>query len=322
MNEQTEEVSRALYFTGPKNIEIREEPIEQGKNTQRIESLLMGISHGTEKNIYLGHIPAGLASDQTLETLTGSMEYPLKYGYMNIGQRVNKDMVFAFYPHQDIFYAPSSALVPLPSDLSAENAVFLANIETAVAIAQDSSIVYGETAAVFGLGIVGLITAYLLLCSGAKEVIGIEPLELRRKMGEELGIKTCHPTDLGKKTVVDIAVNLSGSSKALQQAIDITAMEGTIVESSWYGSREVLLNLGNTFHWKRQRIISSQVSHISGSLLPRWNKNRRMNTAIDVCKQLQPARFITHTFPLSKGQEAFDLIVDKPEECLQVVLHP
>jgi NADPH:quinone reductase-like Zn-dependent oxidoreductase len=71
-------------------------------------------------------------------------------------------LVFAFQPHSSHFLATPQELLPLPEGLPAEDAVFLPNMETAVNFVMDGNPRIGERAAVFGQGIVGLLTTALL----------------------------------------------------------------------------------------------------------------------------------------------------------------
>jgi threonine dehydrogenase-like Zn-dependent dehydrogenase len=63
----------------------------------------------------------------------------------------------------------------------------------------------------------------------------------------------------------DLVVHASASSAGLQRGLELLAPEGTVVELSWYGEREVTLALGGSFHSGRLTIRSSQV----GTVAPR-----------------------------------------------------
>jgi hypothetical protein len=55
-----------------------------------------------------------------------------------------------------------------------------------------------------------------------------------------------------------------------------------VIEVSWFGSGEVPLRLGEAFHSRRLRIISSQVGQVSLSHRPRWSRRRRLAAALDL----------------------------------------
>jgi threonine dehydrogenase-like Zn-dependent dehydrogenase len=60
--------------------------------------------------------------------------------------------VFAFHPHASHFTAAPESLLPLPDDISIDDAVFLANMETAVNLLMDGRPLVGERVAVSGFG--------------------------------------------------------------------------------------------------------------------------------------------------------------------------
>jgi threonine dehydrogenase-like Zn-dependent dehydrogenase len=64
----------------------------------------------------------------------------------------------------------------------------------------------------------------------------------------------------------DLTFELSGNPLALNNAIALTRFSGRIVIGSWYGEKQMDINLGGTFHRSRIKLISSQVSSISPEL--------------------------------------------------------
>jgi hypothetical protein len=49
---------------------------------------------------------------------------------------------------------------------------------------------------------------------------------------------------------------------------------------SWYGSGEVAVPLGEAFHSRRLKMISSQVGKVAPSHRPRWTTKRRLAAAL------------------------------------------
>ncbi len=66
-----------------------------------------------------------------------------------------------------------------------------------------------------------------------------------------------------KSSPIQTAFNTTGSGEVLQKLVDSIERDGTVVEMSWYGKKEVKLNLGGEFHFGRKKILSSQVSTVS-----------------------------------------------------------
>jgi 2-desacetyl-2-hydroxyethyl bacteriochlorophyllide A dehydrogenase len=322
--------ARALYFSAPRKIEIREEEVHAEKDQVLVHSRLIGISHGTEMLAFRGQMPQELEADTALTSLKGTLAYPLKYGYINTGETETGRRVFAFYPHQDIFALDPRQLIELPAALDFADAVFLASMETALSIVHDARPLFGEVILVVGQGVVGLLVAEILVRSGAGRVITVEPYAERRRVSESIGCVALQPGEQLPELIleesggrgVDVAINVSASAAGLQLGIDSLVFDGTVVEASWYGTREVNLKLGSAFHRKRLRLRSSQVSRIDAALAARWDKERRLDVVMDLLKQIQPSRYISHRFALDRAQEAFELLEKHPEQSIQVVLEP
>ncbi|NBC28932.1 MAG: oxidoreductase [Spirochaetes bacterium] len=315
--------AKAVFFVEPGRVEAREIEVEGGDGEVLVESTLCGVSHGTERLFFRGEAPERIP-EEPLESLDSDTVYPVKYGYMNVGVTEDGQRVFAFYPHQDRFFLPPDRLITLPDDLATEDAVLLPSMETAIGIVHDLGPRLGERVLLAGLGMVGLTTAALLRFMRI-EVVAIDGVSERRKAAEDLGCGTLDPQEsrghmnLGE---FDGAINLSGSSEALQLCIEAVAGEATVVEASWYGGKAIDINLGRHFHHGRVTLRSAQVSRVNPALQPRWSKTRRFELAMELAQRLRPGRYITHRFGFSEVQRAFELIDSGDEGVLQVVLDP
>jgi hypothetical protein len=63
-------------------------------------------------------------------------------------------------------------------------------------------------------------------------------------------------------------------------ALTCAGDEAAIVEMSWYGDRPVEIRLGEGFHSRRLRLVSSQVGQVALSRRGRWTHARRLQAAI------------------------------------------
>jgi 2-desacetyl-2-hydroxyethyl bacteriochlorophyllide A dehydrogenase len=185
----------------------------------------------------------------------------------------------------------------------------------------------GETALVFGQGVVGILVALLLKLASAGPVLVVDPLKERRRVALASGADGAFEPKSSKERVteitggrgVDVAVETSGSGAALQSAIDAVATEGTVVVASWYGTKPVTLALGGHFHRERVRLRSSQVGRMNPELAPRWDRARRMDTVLGLLGRLKLRELISHRIPFEEAPEAYMLLDERPEEALQVV---
>jgi len=326
--------SQILYFTAPGKIELRTEATPAPRSGQvLVEAICSAISPGSELLIYRGQFPQDLPVDETISALSGEFAYPLKYGYASVGQVIEagskEDVgwvgrrVFAFQPHASHFLARPEELHPLPSEMEAEAAAFLPNMETAVNFLIDGRPLVGERVIVFGQGIVGLLTTALLARFPLASLTTVDPSPRRRAASLQAGAHTSLPPEalvgLKEEVGADLVYELSGEPAALNQAIEVCGFSGRIVVGSWYGVKPVTLHLGGHFHRARLRLISSQVSTLAPETSGRWSKARRLEVAWGLIPELDPARFITHRFPIERAAEAYALLDQSPEGAIQAL---
>jgi len=304
-----------------------------------IQTQLSAISPGTESLIYRGEFPEEMSIDATIPDLSGTLAYPLKYGYSAVGQviAIGEEVdptwegrnVMAFHPHESHFIADPNLLLPVPEDITLQDAVFLPNMETAVNFVMDGKPLIGENVAVFGQGIVGLLTTSLLATLPLSNLVTLDCHSLRREASKEVGaIVSLSPeeADLQKSLKeylpngADLTYEISGSPAALDQAILATGFAGRIVIGSWYGSKRATVELGGRFHRSRIQLISSQVSSIAPEFNSRWTKKRRFDVAWEMMRQLKPSRFITHRFSINEAARAYQLLDQNPAEVIQIIL--
>ena len=328
-----------LYFTAPGQVEIRPLPIQPpAPGEVLVEALLSAISPGTELLIYRGQFPKGLEVDENIASLGGAFRYPLRYGYAVVGRVIalgegvdagwGGRLVFAFNPHESHFTAPPAQLQLVPDDFTPDEAAFLPNMETALNLVMDGAPLVGERVAVFGQGIVGLLTAALLAQFPLGGLVTFDRCPNRCQASLELGVQACldpaSPEALSRAREIlsgeaDLTYELSGVPQVLDQAIGLTGFDGRVVIGSWYGEKRASLDLGGRFHRSRIRLISSQVSTLAPGLTGRWTKERRFQLAWEMIRRVKPARWITQRYPLDQAAQAYDLLDCRPDECIQVV---
>ncbi|MFC6835381.1 zinc-dependent alcohol dehydrogenase [Halomarina ordinaria] len=328
---------RSLYFTGPSEVAVRERSRPSpGPDELLVESERSAISSGTELLVYRGETEPSMAADETLDALSGTFEYPLRYGYAVVGRVVEAganvadwadERVFAFNPHESHFLADPDEVVRVPSGMSAERAVFLANTEAAVNFVMDGRPMVGERVCVFGQGVVGLLTTGLLAEFPLDALVTVEPHDGRRELSAELGATALDSEGAAREALADehvdgadLTYELSGNPRALDAALDATGYAGRVVVGSWYGTKPVPLSLDGQFHRSHVRLRASQVSRIDPDHEGRWDKSRRFETVRDALDRLEPERFVTHRLPVEHADEAYRLLDDHPEEAVQVLL--
>jgi 2-desacetyl-2-hydroxyethyl bacteriochlorophyllide A dehydrogenase len=333
----------ALYFTGPKSVEVREETVPPIKPEKvLVRSDFSAISSGTELLIYRHLISLGQPLDINIPSLSADFHYPLKYGYsvagtvIATGSQIDPSWlgkkVFVFHPHESLFPASLHELFEIPDGISPLDAVFLPNMESAVNFIMDGHPGLGEKVVVLGQGIVGLLTTRLLSQFPLKSLITLDPLPLRRGLSQESGAQiSFDPNSQGDMNKIksllrdehssgsDLTYELSGNPEGLNQAIELSGFEGRVVVGSWYGSKPVNLRLDETYHRSRIKLISSQVSTIASDFQGRWNKSRRFQTAWQMLEKMRPSQFISRQLPITRAEEAYRTLDQNPGDVIQIV---
>jgi 2-desacetyl-2-hydroxyethyl bacteriochlorophyllide A dehydrogenase len=322
----------SLIFTAPRCTELRAEEIPALDEGQvLVRTISSAISPGTELLLYRGDAPRDMAADSSLAALGGGLAFPLKYGYSCVGAiealgpGVSAEWlgrrVFAFNPHEDCFVASVADLHPIPDDVATDDALFLPNMESAVNFVMDARPWIGERAIVVGQGVVGLLTTALLARMPLASLVGIERLAFRREWCLRMGAqRAIDPADVASiAESADVTFELSGAPAALDVALAATGFAGRVILGSWYGAKPVHVDLGGRFHRSRIRIEASQVSTLAPEFSARWTKERRLDVAWRMLREVRPSRMITLRLPFAQATQGHRMLDERPAENLQVV---
>ena len=278
-------IARGLWTIAPGVAELRSEILPARTPDQVLARMLAsGISRGTERLVLAGRVPESQWGAMRCPLQAGDFPFPVKYGYSAVARitegpaALQGKRVFCLHPHQDIFLAPAAMCVPIPDAVTDSRAVLGANMETALNILWDAQPLPGERALVIGAGVVGLLVAYLLARIPAMAVTIIDPDPTRRAMAEGLGIAFAAPE--AAPTDQELIIHASANPAGLRQALSCAAFEARIIEASWFGDRDVALPLGEAFHSRRLRLISSQVGAVAPAMRGRRSFAERMAQAL------------------------------------------
>jgi threonine dehydrogenase-like Zn-dependent dehydrogenase len=369
---------RELVAVEPRRPVLRDydEP-ELGPRQVRIRSQFASPKHGTELVGYRNEPSANRpydadwgcviprpegAAPQGFPRRLGNMavgvvcEVGAEVGRLRMGQRV-----FGHFPIRETHTVDETAADPLPDGLSPEAVVCLDPAVMAMGM-RDADIRLGDHVAVFGLGAIGLMAVQLARLAGAAQVIGVDPIEQRRKVATDLGADSViDPSDddgdaglairrlsggrglpdvgdtsgasaariLGgyreRETQhgqrgVDVAIEVSGSPRALHHAIRATRFGGTICLLSFYGNEATGLRLGDEFHVNRQRLVSARVESLPLRDAPAWTLGRLVEVAFDwlATGRLRSDGIITPVVPFAQSADAYREIDEHPERSIKL----
>jgi NADPH:quinone reductase-like Zn-dependent oxidoreductase len=260
--------ARAFWLREPGAGEIRSTTLaEPGPDEVLVRTLHSGVSRGTETLVFGGHVPASQYAAMRAPFQEGDFPAPVKYGYLNVGvveegaAHLLGRTVFCLYPHQTAYVVPAAAVVEVPEGVPAARAVLAGTVETAVNALWDAAPLVGDRVTVVGAGMVGgSVAALLARFPGVRvQLVDVDPA--RAAVAQRLGVDFASPADAAGGR--DLVVHASATSTGLQRSLDLLAPEGTVVELSWYGDREVGLSLGGSFHSRRLTVKSSQVGTVA-----------------------------------------------------------
>ena len=335
--DETARDSRAVWFVAPQEVELRAERIgSPGPEEISVRAITSLVSSGTEMNVY--HGTAGSADAVDLPTTGGTYPFPLKFGYQIVGEVEEAgdesgfsvgDRVFAYHPHQERFTigGKSGFVFPVLGDASAEQAAFTNLFSVAYTALLDTPVRIGDVVVVSGLGVIGSFLAHLCREHAGKLIL-VDPMPHRRERAAWIGADAVVSPDDAAAAIDELSAGrgndlwfeASGAPPALQSAIDNTGQEGTITVLSFYGNKPVTLQLGLQFHFRRQRIVSSQISSIGSGLQPRWDWVRRYDVAQTRLATFDVDRLVTHRVPFGSAPDAYRLIDQHADETLAVLL--
>jgi threonine dehydrogenase-like Zn-dependent dehydrogenase len=343
-----------VELTEPRVVGLREYPTpEPGVGEVRVQTMYSGISAGTELTIYRGTNPYldKQWDPRTALFLPGSrflsgsstFSYPVDaWGYSEVGEvdaigddvsglQVG-DVVWGIWGHRSHAVLPESKLIghTLPSNLDPLVATFDRVGAVALNAVLASGVCTGESVAVFGLGVIGLLTTQLLI-SQAAEVLAVDTVPYRLELAAKFGA-TPFSTSEGDLALAvrehtggrgaDRVIELTGAYPALHQAIRLAGVGGTVIAAGFYQGPATALALGEEFHHNQVTLISSQIANVPPALRNRWSRDRLHETVMRLCagKRLDPMPLVSRVIPARQAAEAYRLLDSPPAELMQVIL--
>jgi 2-desacetyl-2-hydroxyethyl bacteriochlorophyllide A dehydrogenase len=313
-----------------------------------VRTLYSGVSAGTELTAYRGTNPYVRKRWDSESRLFVDGEptfpYPLDgWGYEQVG-RVEAlggaeakvaagDVVWGAWGHRSAAIVSEDQIAGrvLSPGIDPLCGVFPRIGAVALNAVLDADVHVGETVAVFGQGVPGLLATQLAQLNGGT-VVAVDRLPRRLQLARSLGASTVvdASTDSAAETIkrltggrgADVVIELTGSSEALHEAIRSAAYAARVVAAGFGQGDATGLRLGEEFHHNRVELVSSQIANVPARLAPRWTTLRLEQTIVALREQgrLELESLISHVLPPDGVAEAFRLLDDQPEDVVQVVL--
>jgi 2-desacetyl-2-hydroxyethyl bacteriochlorophyllide A dehydrogenase len=327
---------------------VTHEPQPLGPNEVRIATLYSGISAGTEMTAFLGSSPflnrrwdpsrrLFVEGEQSWTFPMPAMGYEEVGRIVEVGRDVTKvregQVVWGTWRHRSEHVADEdwAALRILDEGVDPKLGIFSQIGAIALNAVLDANVHLGEYVAVFGQGVPGLMVTQLARLNGAT-VIAVDRLALRLDRARAAGAD--HVLDASEGDVAarikeitggrgaDVSIEITGASPALHEAIRSTAYNSRVIACGFFQGEGRGLRLGEEFHHNRVNIVCSQISGVNPSLDHRWDRARLDQTVMRLVSggRVDFGQLISHVIPAPRAQDAFDMLRDRPAECLQVVL--
>ncbi|HET6296522.1 MAG TPA: dehydrogenase [Kribbella sp.] len=281
--------ARAFWIREPGRSEIRPVRLpEPGPGEVLVRTLRSGVSRGTETLVFRGGVPESQYDVMRAPFQEGDFPGPVKYGYLNVGivewgpDELRGRTVFCLFPHQTAYVVPIEAVTVVPDEVPPERAVLAGTVETAVNALWDAAPLVGDRITVVGAGMVGCCVARLVGGMPGAKVTLVDVDDTRADTATALGVDFARPEDAAGGQ--DLVMHASATSTGLQLSLNLLAAEGTVVDLSWYGDRQVQLSLGGAFHSRRLGIRASQVGLVAAARRGRRTTAERRALALDLLR--------------------------------------
>jgi len=350
-------VHRALVLEGPRTLRLIDgDDAPLGPRDVRLRSLVSGISHGTELNLYRGtsafdasgfdrDLRAFVPTDPTVPAYPKQLGYELIGMVDEVGDGVGElqggELVHAGTPHRegpvldlDAALRATYPLVTLPPGAPPERWLFVSLGAVALVALHDARVKVGDHVAVVGLGAIGLLLVQLARLAGAARVTASDPVAERRALALALGADTVLDplaADGGVGAALkrahgagaDVAVETSGHTAGLQDAIAAARLGGTVVTVGFYQGGAPDLRLGEEWHHNRLDMVSSMGAWGAPHRAhPAWDRPRVMRTVVELLHtgRLQVDGLPLRRFAFDDAVAAYRWLDENPDGAVKVAL--
>jgi len=207
----------------------------------------------------------------------------------------------------------------VPAGMSDEVALFAGDVMgTGYHAVAETGIGAGSSAAVLGLGPVGLCAVQAALAAGAGSVIAVDTVEERLEMARSFGAEPVHLTEGDPRAAakaategrgVDAVIDAVGHPDALELACKLARKCGTVSATGVYAER-IEVHMGVV--WLKALTLKTGHANVIKHVDP------VLEALVD--GRLDPSPLVTHHMPLDEAADAYE-IYDR-REALKIVLTP
>jgi 2-desacetyl-2-hydroxyethyl bacteriochlorophyllide A dehydrogenase len=327
-------VNDRIVFTDPGTVAIESEPRpEPGPSDVLIETERTLVSTGTELTILTEDYAPGSPLSQ---------DFPHRPGYNNVGRVVETgadvqdlsvgDRVATYGDHAQFVTERASACREVPDAVDSDAAVYFTIAEIVANGLRRGRLAWGETVAVYGLGLLGQLTVRLARFAGAGAVVGLDVAEDRIDfLPEGAAVAGVDPTAEGWRErfdaatggrSADVVFEVTGNQDAIDGEFDVLRDLGRLVVlSSPRGPTN--LDLNARCHNPGYEIIGAHNHTHPNTETPHtpWTQHRHAEVFFDALAQdrLAVADLTSHRRHYTDAPEVYDTLVTDRTQALGVV---
>ncbi len=208
----------------------------------------------------------------------------------------------------------------LPSNLSFEEATLIEPVGCCIRAQNKAGIRKGDTVAIIGAGPNGIIHALLSRLSGANKILVADIVDYRLKIAQNFGADLAfnpqrenvvdHVKEVTENRGADLVIVTAPSIKAVEDAVQIVRRGGKLLLfAPTQPDQYVRLSPHRLFFSEITVVPSYSVSHIE----------TRIALQLITSGRIKAKDLITHRFPLSRTEDAFQTAA-RNKECLKVIV--
>jgi len=214
---------------------------------------------------------------------------------------------------------PAHNLVPLPEELDWNVGTLFEPLAVALHSLTLAPIAFGETAAVFGTGPIGLLTIAALKASGAGRVWAVEPVPERRELAKQIGADVVldpRQGDVVKQILADtgkggvgISFDCAAKENTISQSVHVVKGAGRVVITGIPSESATPLDMHEL---RRKEAVLFNVRR----------SNHETDAAVSMLRE-HPKRFasiVTHALGIDNVQRAFEMLENKQDGSAKIVL--
>ena len=235
--------------------------------------------------------------------------------------------------HAEYAVVPRNLLAPIPEHLDFESAAFATLGAIALHGFRLADPKLGETVAVIGVGLLGLMTMQIVEAAGC-HAIGIDVDSKRVELAESLGLSACS-RDRAEDSVQAFTANRGADSVVIcadTPSNDPVTLAGSIARdrANIVATGAVGLEFPRKIYFEKELSFINSRSYGPGRYDPlyeeggvdypigfiRWTEGRNLEAVVDLLAsgKMDVKPLITHRLSIEQAEEAYEIITGKREE--------